>query len=180
MLPEVTYHTKIDWLTDSMEQSPWEPYSHSTNQEILCLLWNLQVHNHIHKSPPLVPILSKIDPVHILQTSFCQIHSSIILLSVSRYSEWCLPFRFSNHLSPSFMLHDLPTSSSSTWLPQQYLVNLFMAQNINHINIHNIFLKYYFYYNVYLTNDNGNVRCPSTCSTRWRSWIVIRYCDIFI
>jgi hypothetical protein len=48
-----------------MEKSlPWEASRSSTSQEFPCVLWNLEVHNNIHKSLPHFPILSHINPAY--------------------------------------------------------------------------------------------------------------------
>jgi hypothetical protein len=64
-----------------MEQSPsWEVV-----KKILRLLWTPKVHHRVHKSPPLVPILSHTHPVHNFPSHFPNIHSNnIIFLSMPR------------------------------------------------------------------------------------------------
>jgi len=74
----------------------WEACSDSSSAcpEIPRILWNPKVHCRVHNSLPLVPILSRINPIHALQNSFCKIYFNIILLYIPRYSKWPLSLRF--------------------------------------------------------------------------------------
>jgi len=58
-----------------------EANSRSPSQEISCLLWNLNVRDFVYKSPPLVPILNWLNPVHKLTPYFPKIYSNIIFPS---------------------------------------------------------------------------------------------------
>jgi len=101
IMEKINMRKDMKWIheqsTHSMEQSPsWEADSHSASQEIPRLSCNLKVHYRVHNSPPLVPILSQIHPVHNMPTYFPKIHHNIILPSMPWSSDRSLPSTFPN------------------------------------------------------------------------------------
>jgi hypothetical protein len=87
-----------------MELSPsWEANNHSASQEIPRLLWIPDVHCRVHNSPPLVPILAQMRPVHTLPPYFSKIYYSPIYTQVFRVASSLHVFRpkFCTHSSSS-------------------------------------------------------------------------------
>ena len=64
--------------------TPWRSLSSeakrfSASQEIPHILWTSRVHYRVYKSPPPVPILSQINPIHAPPSHFLNIHLIITL-----------------------------------------------------------------------------------------------------
>jgi hypothetical protein len=81
-----------------MELSPsWEAASRSATQEFPCLLWNPNFRYHVQKGPPLLPILSHMNPIH-----FFEIYFNIVLPPTSRSSWWSLSVGFPTQTPHTF------------------------------------------------------------------------------
>jgi hypothetical protein len=61
-------------------------------QEPPSILWNPNVQYRVHKSPPLVPILSHIHPIHSILSYLSKIHFNIVQAPASWSSQWSLSF----------------------------------------------------------------------------------------
>jgi hypothetical protein len=67
-----------------MEMSPsGEAASCIGPQKLPNILWNPKVRYRVHKSPPLVSIVSQINPVHTTPSSLSKTHFNIIHLPTS-------------------------------------------------------------------------------------------------
>jgi len=103
---------RVDWRvfrlnTISAHSPSWQAVSHSASQKIPHFLWMLNVHYRVQNSPPLLPVLSQMNPVHTLPYYFAKIHAIIIIPSTPSSSELSVPFRFSdqNLLYISYLSH---------------------------------------------------------------------------
>jgi len=56
-------------------------------KKYLAFLWNPQIHHRVHKSPPLDPILSQLNPVRPVDPYLPKVHLNVILPSTPCSSE---------------------------------------------------------------------------------------------
>lgn len=80
------------WLMPMEESCLWEANSFLSNNESLCILQKLTFHYDVHRSPPVVPIVSYTNPYHTFSSYSFKIEFSInshVCLDL-----WSGPFSF--------------------------------------------------------------------------------------
>jgi len=85
--PQTAPATEVDTINEQRSRSTASPST-------------LQVHYRIHNSPPTVPILNHINPVHDLPTHLSNNHFNTIFPSTSTSSKWSLSVRFPHKTLP--------------------------------------------------------------------------------
>jgi hypothetical protein len=97
-IPQITFSlskVKLLILTESMEQDPVR-CQQFFSQQMPPILWNEKVHYRIHNSPPLILVLSQINPVDASQFYFFATYFRITLPSVPRSSTWSAHYAVSS------------------------------------------------------------------------------------
>lgn len=56
--------TKL-WTTCMQQTLFWDAASSVATKAISCILWNPNCHYRVHNSPPLVSVMSQINPIHV-------------------------------------------------------------------------------------------------------------------
>jgi hypothetical protein len=87
----------------------WEVANCAATQELPGFLWNPKVHCRVHKSPPLVPIQSKINPIHTIP--FCLSKIYVLYFGTSLLSVLSIWWLIGQHMG--YIIHKVIYALSS-------------------------------------------------------------------
>jgi hypothetical protein len=86
---------QVSYLLTELSPS-WEATNCAATRALPSVLWNPKAHYRVHKSPPLVSILSQIDPVHTISSYLSKIYFNGVHPPTSWSSWWSLSLRLSH------------------------------------------------------------------------------------
>lgn len=84
---------QLTWANSMQQGCSWETSSPSGTKEIHHILWNSEVHYHVHQSPAHIPIPRQKKTVHTFPTYLFNIYFNIILSRISSSYKQSYSFR---------------------------------------------------------------------------------------
>jgi hypothetical protein len=130
--------------------SSWESANCAATQELPSILWNPKVQYRVKKSPPLVSILSYINPVHTIPSYHSNINFNIVHPPTSWSSQWSLSLWLS-HQYPTripFLPHSCyipcpshPWLDHSNYTREEVLVTKLLIMKFSQTSCYFVFIR---------------------------------------
>jgi hypothetical protein len=128
-----------------MELSPsWQAASCAATQELPSILWNPKVHYRVHKSRPLVPISSHINPVHanlrsiLILSTHLRLGLPSGLFWLSQQYPTCNPLRPNSCYMPFPSHHPWLDHSNYVWQGVQVMKLLSLQCNLPSLHLSSV------------------------------------------